>query len=188
MIRSALSHMRARAARFAQDTAGTITAETLVILVPLCWCYFGTFVFFDALRTQNLNQKAAYTIADMLSRQTAGVDDAYIQQMQDLFDYLTLSQGPASLRISSVRYKEDTDEHILQWSRGTKTTGAHTQASLNATANKIPAMPDGDVVIIVETFTEFTPLSSNVGIDPRTLTSFIVTRPRFAPLFNWAGT
>ena len=54
---------------FAKDESGILLAETLILLPLLIWAFLALFVYWDAFRTINVSQKAAYSIADLMSRQ-----------------------------------------------------------------------------------------------------------------------
>ncbi len=71
------------------DDAGSVSVETVIIMPILLWVYVATFVIFDGFRTHNQNVKAAYTIGDMLSRETNAIDNAYLEGLSDVFDFLT---------------------------------------------------------------------------------------------------
>jgi hypothetical protein len=78
----------------------------------------------------------------------------------------------------------------VQWSRSTGTTGTArpqlTTATLQPFAPRIPAMTDGDTVVLVETQVEYTP-ALNYKLTGQTLNQFIVTRPRFTNRVCFVG-
>ncbi len=55
---------------------------------------------------------------------------------------------------------------------------------LQAYKDRIPVMPNGDTVVLVETFMAYTPVFK-VGLDPRWFQTFITTAPRFASCVPW---
>jgi hypothetical protein len=165
---------------FGRDTGGSIPTEGVMAFCFLIWWYIESFQFFDAFRQKNVNLKAAYTIADMISRQTVTIGPTYIEGLGVVFDYLTSSNKPTSIRVTSV-YWDGTDNTYKQvWSYAT-TAGIppHTDASINAKAAQIPAMPVGDTVVLVETFMAYEPIFS-IGLNAMIYDTFITTRPRFA--------
>jgi hypothetical protein len=171
--------------RFLSDTAGSATVEAVLMLPLLCTFYVGTFVWFDAFRVQNTNLKAAYTISDMISRETVPIDATYLNGLNTVFDYLTYSNHPTYVRITTVKCTEDCDDdsaRVLEicWSWATPGRTAHTETTFASFEDKIPLMPLGDTVIFAETFMAYEP-PFNVGIGPQRFENFIVTRPRFAP-------
>ncbi len=42
--------------------------EGVIASTFLIWWYIASFQFFDAYRQKNVNQKGAYTVADLISR------------------------------------------------------------------------------------------------------------------------
>lgn len=169
---------------FAEDMRGSMAAESALIMPLLVWWYIASFQFFDAFRERNINLKAAYTIADMISRE-AQVDTAYLAGLNTVFDYLTSSNHPTRVRVTSLSYNEDTMKYDKHWSRvvgKSATLPEQTTATLNQAQNKarIPTMPNADFVILVETFMAYEPIF-NIGVDARWYETFIVTRPRFSP-------
>jgi hypothetical protein len=57
---------------------------------------------------------------------------------------------------------------------------ALTTTSLQPLATKIPLLADGDSIILVETWAEFTPFM-DVYLTDEEFKQFIVTKPRFVP-------
>ncbi|MGB3313786.1 MAG: pilus assembly protein [Albidovulum sp.] len=176
---SLYSRLKLRTRDFASDTDGNMAVEGLLASTILIWWYVASFQFFDTFRQKNTNLKAAYTIADLTSRQTNAINADFIEGLNTLFDYLTTSDEPTWIRISSVLWDEDEDRYDIAWSYATGEAEGHSTESIQLKANRIPVMPAGDTVILVETYMHFDP-RFNVGIDERWLTTFIATRPRFA--------
>ena len=58
---------------FRHDTRGVVSVEMVLILPLLFWSFAAVATFFDAYRTRSLAEKAAFTISDMLSRETNAV-------------------------------------------------------------------------------------------------------------------
>jgi hypothetical protein len=179
-----------RLKRFLSKEHGVLSTEAALVFPLLLWAYLGLFVFFEAFRTQNINVRAAYTISDMLSRETDPVNPSYIEGLNNIFALLTHSQYPTVLRVSGVRYDSINDSNILVWSYVDGGTGVKqpiTQGSLSSIEPQIPVMGDGDFSIVVETWAGFVPML-NVGIDAQYFENFVVTRPRFAPQVVWSDT
>ncbi len=185
-------HMLLRAARrrlcgFAEDHRGTLTLEFVIVFPLLIVWWVATVVFFDVFRTATANERAAYAIGDMLSRQTETVDDAYIDGLNLVYDYLIDYAGNNSIRATSITFDEDANKYLVQWSRGTRGRPDLSDSSLAALRDYIPIMPDGETVIIVETLLDYEPLWDQVGLAAQTFSSFIVVRPRFAPKVVYEG-
>ena len=99
---------------------GSIPIEGVMAFTLLAWWYIASFQFFDAYRQKNINLKAAYTVSDLLSRETgpvatdpnsAPVDQAYINGMNTVFDYLTNSNRATWVRVSSVYWDDDAQKY-----------------------------------------------------------------------------
>lgn len=182
--------------RFAQDESGSMVAEGVMAFTLLIWWYMASFTFFDALRQKNINLKAAYTVADMVSRETAAINQTYVKGLNTVFDYLTSSKQPTWLRVTSVEWDEPTKSNLVVWScTSDAAKQKHDNASIAALKSRIPVMPDGDTVIVMETFMSFTPIfkigngPANYGmLDPSWFGTFITTRPRFASQVVLSGT
>ena len=169
---------------FRDGTRGSMPTEGVMAATFLIWWYIASFQFFDAYRQKNVNLKAAYTIADMVSRQE-NIDEAYVNGLNTVFDYLTYSQRPTWVRVSSVYWDGTTNQYRKHWSYA---TGAghlpHTDASLDAEKARLPVMPNGDTVVLVETHMAYEPIF-NIGLNARWYDSFIVTRPRVYSCVGW---
>ena len=134
------------------------------------------------------------TIADMLSRETgpiAGdstsvqINQTYVNGLNTMFDYLTNSRQPTWIRVTSVYWDDNDNKYRVDWS-ATSGTGHDemTTYMLQAYKDRIPVMPNGDTVVLVETFMAYTPVFK-VGLDPRWFQTFITTAPRFASCVPW---
>ncbi len=183
--RLAVARVRAAMAAFAADCQGSLSVEAVLALPLLCWFYVGSFVWFDAYRAQTTNARAAYTIADMISRES-GVDTGYLAGLVNVFDFMTVKGGPPTVRISSVRCRGNCDDPSgrqldVCWSwvnrEGRAGLGSGDLAGLDG---RIPMMPLGDTLILTETALSYEP-AFNVGLPTLDLEQFVVTRPRFAP-------
>lgn len=182
---SFLSKLRVIGRRFAANENGAMPVEGVLASTFLIWWYVASFQFFDAFRQKNINQKGAYTIADLISRrQYEPVDSNYIEGMNTLFDYITFSRQPTTIRVSSVFWDNDEEINKVAWSYGTGDTPGLTTAKLQDSANRIPVMAVGDYVVVVETFMAYEPIF-NIGLNAQWFRQFITTRPRFTGCVMW---
>lgn len=177
---SLYSRLKLQTRAFTNETDGNMAVEGLFAAILLLWWYVASFQFFDAFRQKNINQKAAYTIADMISRQNGAVDANYIEGLHTLFDYLTFSNKPTWIRVSSVTWDATMNRYDVAWSYASGASQGHSDASILDQAGRIPTMPQGDFVIIVETNMAYEPIF-NIGLDANWYRTFIPTRPRFVP-------
>lgn len=173
--------MRKFLSRFWRDEAGVVTVET-VIAVPFVALAFGaTYVFFDVYRVTTAGQKAAYIVADNISRQTDPVDADYIFGLNTLHDILARTRNTTRIRVSSIGWSDQDNKFITIWSVNTGVGPALTTALLTENlTNTFPTIPQGETFLFVETSVDYTPLFK-VGISEQTFRQAVVTRPRFAP-------
>ena len=171
-----------RVRRFCADERGTVTIESLLSLPLLLFWYVASFVFFDAFRMMNVNEKAAYTVSDILSRTQPGVElhQADINNMQKLFTYLTQGEGATTMRVTSVSYNTTSTKYSAIWSAGT--TGVTTlpagEITQTAYTDRLPLMYDNETILVVETTLVYTP-PFNVGLGQTQMSAFVFTAPRF---------
>jgi len=176
--------LRQLATRFHRDDNGSITVEAMLVLPFLIWCYLGTFVFFDAFRSQSINVKAAYTMGDTLSRETGYVTPAYMDSLFSLQQFLVDTIEPVQLRVTVFRYEDSDDSYHVRWSQSRGGVTALNNTSLMALQDSLPEMTDNDIAILAETWVGYEPVF-DVGIQPFTFSDLVVTRPRFASQLCW---
>lgn len=166
--------------RFLGNEKGSFTVEAVVIFPILVWAYTAMFVFWDAFRTQNVNLKATYTIADMISREQEPICTGYLQGARSIYAFLNSGHANHQLRVSNVRLVPDADNNPTYefWSYATE--GFVPYTDVLQFQHIIPVMALYDSVIIVSTATDWRPLF-NAGLEPMRLTETVVTSPRFAP-------
>ncbi|NUB44155.1 hypothetical protein GEU84_007160 [Fertoebacter nigrum] len=174
-IRAALLPLR----RFARDQRGAVMTEALITLPMLVWAYLTMFVFWDVYRSMNMVQKASYTIADLISRQSE-VSPADLTGMSRVMEFMLPGDMDAAMRISSVVWDQADNRYEILWSRRVSGTSlsALTTSTLQAHVARLPRMSDGNTVIVVETAVPYSP-AMEMGIDDMTFREFIVTPPRF---------
>ncbi len=173
--------------RFRRNAEGALTVEFVILAPLLLWLFAAIYTYFDAFRQQTVNLKAAYTISDLISRETAELNETYIDSMLEMNKLLVRSNSSLSLRVSVVRWDEDDDRYYLDWSkvRGTA-LDVWTDATISEVEDNLPTMPDQERVILVETRNEMEP-AFNIGLPAMELDNFVFTRPRFAPLVYFEG-
>jgi len=165
---------------FRRNDEGTVMTEALIVLPLLIWAFMAMFVYWDAFRSVNVSQKAAYNISDLLSRQ-AEVDNRFLDGMQSILTYMTPPEQNARIRMTSVQYVAADDRYIVLWSRSpgaAMTALDDTSVQLSSFKDRIPLMSDGHSVVIVETEMDYDP-PFEAGIGARVMEEFVVTRPRF---------
>lgn len=170
---------------FRKSEDGTMSVDAVIVLPFLLWVIAMTYGFWDLFHTKAVSQRAAYTIADTLSRETENVDATYLNGINNVHTYLMQGQHSSRLRVSLIAWNDTDSEFNVIWSKSPDAnwTG-HTDATLALVEDSIPAMNQGDVAIFVEAQVRFIPFMDFM-LDPMTLETQVVTRPRFAPQLVW---
>lgn len=172
--------------RFARDDRGSIAVEAVVILPMMFWTFLALYGTFHSYRTYAVNQKAAYTIADMISRETNPLDGTYLDGTRSLLRYLTASQNAdVTVRVTVVRYNLAANKYERVWSeaRGTEVAAA-SAAEVEGWDNRLPTMPDNEIVIVVETYYDYDP-PFDTGLARHDVYNYVYTRPRYSPQVCW---
>lgn len=169
---------------FARRDDGTIALEAMIILPMMFWAFLSVFSIFDTYRTYSINQKAAFTIGDAISRETAPLDNDYLTGAHGLFEYLAKATGDTALRVTSLRWDAGNNRFTADWSRVRGPRPELTNSDVQDWDTKLPVMPDGERVMLVETWSEYDPPFAT-GLEQREIRNFVFTRPRFAPRVCW---
>lgn len=165
--------------RFVRDEAGTVMAETVIVLPILLWAFLALFVYWDTFRSINTVQKAAYTISDIISREMIALPSSYFDGLRNVMDYMVYDDQEVKMRVTSITYNEDNLQFEVLWSYSPGGALPElTTATLQLLKGRIPAMSDSDFATILETEVLYKPLFK-VYLDEFTQSQFIVTRPRF---------
>lgn len=158
--------------------------EAVIILPALISIYAGSFVFFDATRTDTLAMKATYTVSDILSREEE-VDEPFLNGLAELMTFLVPTDEAPKMRVSLITYNEQgsSDGYKLGWSYASQGSnlGKLTQADLTADTNWIPVMGDDESVVVTESYISYEPIFDLGWATPSVFKHIMVTRPRFAP-------
>ena len=78
----------ARLRRFRSDERGVMATEAAIIAPMLASAVLASFAFFDGYRASGVNMKAAYTVSDMISRETDYITNDYLDGALGLFNFL----------------------------------------------------------------------------------------------------
>ena len=175
--------------RFLRKEDGSLSIEAVFTIPLLAWVIVATYVFFDAFKQLNVSQKATYTVADMISREEAAVNDGYITALHEAFSYLSGQRGGASaLRVSVVEMCEDENGGPpyleLAWSKGRMYDDLTT---LDAIQESIPILSPGEQLIVVESVQRWEPPFAEGLAANYNFRELALARPRFAPKIDFAG-
>jgi Flp pilus assembly protein TadG len=182
-----LSFFKRRLKSFVGDTEGNTTLEVLIFVPFMLTVLAATFSLYDAFRFKSLNTKAAFTIADALSRETNAITPAYLDGMVSTLNFLTRSENAYSLRVSTVQYDADSQSFDIKWSQARGTFTPLQSAELAQMTANLPTLLDNETVIVVETHTTYdTPFQVDAIVTDDLFYNFTFTRPRFAPQLIWS--
>ena len=129
------------------DEDGSVTIEALLIFPLLCWAYLGTFVFFDGVHAQAVNVRTAYTVGDILSRETTPITPELVDSMYSLQGLLQGGDQPRRLRVTLFQYVQSTNSYRLigpSMARGPGLAGLTTAQTVDS--RQYPALKRPGVV------------------------------------------
>ena len=96
-----MRRLKHRFTTFLRNEDGLVLAEALIMMPLLIWGLVAIFIYWDVFRTINMTQKAAYSIADLLSRQKNTIPLAYANGLQNIMNFLTPGGHAVKMRITS---------------------------------------------------------------------------------------
>jgi len=169
---------------FLRDERATVAIEGIIMIPMLFWGYVAMFTFFDAYRQTSVNVKAAYTISDMVSRETTPINPAYMNGAYALLELLTRSPEPTKLRVTVIRWDNVNQKYKMDCSKTKGNIGALTNTAVGGMASKLPVMVHNERLIFIETWSKYSP-PFRVGLQEQDLYNAVFTRPRFAPQVIW---
>ncbi|MCB4455790.1 TadE/TadG family type IV pilus assembly protein [Leisingera sp. McT4-56] len=187
LFRFQSQHLPGSVRSFAKETRGSVTLEFALYAPLLVTSFLTIYTLFDGFRRDSVNLKAAYTVSDLISRETTAINDDYLDSMYEMAKLLIRQDSQLGLRVSVVHWDDADDKYYVDWSevRGTSNT-TWTDVTINTVSEKLPDMPDQERVILVETFNEMEP-AFDIGLPTFNIDNFVFTRPRFAPLVAFEG-
>lgn len=182
---------------FKDDTRGYINTESMILMPVLLWIFMAMWVYFDVFRQQSVNQKASFTIADMMSRETHYINHEYIDNTYRLLQHLTKTEMAEAttvhpdldLRVTIVKWNNQHQRYDMRWSQSRGNAPALAARDVRTWADRLPNMVHNEQLIVVETWEMYHPIG-NVGLGATDLKTFTFTKPRFAPqvVFDANGT
>lgn len=174
-----LKRPRAFSKSFLNDQKGAIAIETVIMIPILVWCYLAMFTIFDTFRQYTTQQKAAYTVSDLISRQATPLDADFLDGAHDLFNALSRSQTGVAMRVTIAEYDLLNQSYEVVWSQTRGGMVSLQSSDIADWNNRLPVLPQDDQIIIVESSSEFRPVFA-VGLADQTINNFVFTRPRYA--------
>jgi len=179
--------MRNLLRKYKDDEDGSMSIELLIVTPILVWALLSTYVYFDLFRVESNSNRAALSIADMLSRETLDIDNAYLNNARSILRELTYEEANPDFRITVYTFRDSDDSYRRRWSRNRGMGSNYNNAALAdlKTDGRLPVLADGDRAILLQTRTQYdAPFSIGLGpftgtnLDDVTFETFIVVRPR----------
>lgn len=182
-----------------KEERGSFSIEAILMFPLLVWGFMAMYVFFEGLRESNINLKATYTVADVLSRETDEIDMRYLNNMNAIYAWLARTPEPPQMRVSVVIWDEASQEHVLYWSRGVGAKEDLIQEWVETNVSPhVPIMPDQASAIVVETWANYEPImlptsdlwifqALNLGWEETEIYNIVVTAPRFTDQLKFEG-
>lgn len=172
---------------FRKSEGGSLSVEAVLIVPFVIWGYLANYAFFHAYRTHAVNQKIAYTIGDIISRETNPLDSAYLTGSRQMLAYLTANTvDNVAIRVTSVRYDANNDIYKRDWSEKKGWEPPLSNNDVKNLRDYLPVMPHNERVVVVETFVKYDP-PFNTGLTNDEIHNFVFTRPRYAPRVLWSS-
>ncbi|MGH1451880.1 MAG: TadE/TadG family type IV pilus assembly protein [Paracoccaceae bacterium] len=184
LMRRTATQLGRRLSRFRKDETGVMAVEAAVIAPMLAAAVLSSFAFFDGFRASGVNMKAAYTVSDMISRETDFINDEYLDGALGLFNFLSKSQDSAKMRVTVVRWDGNNNIYKLDWSKVRGGPAALSNTDVRNMADKLPVMVHNERMILVETWTTYD--SFKEVFPQQEFYHYVFTRPRFAPQVVWS--
>ena len=186
-----------------RDEDGSMSIEFILTFPLLALWLMGSFVWFDAYRSNSQTAKVAYTMSDMASRYNS-VDETDMAEIFAVHKTLLPNRvAEGYVRVSSICWNGD--EHRVVWSYVGDDTYAAAKAAYEADpdnnpiprlvpltdaeipVNLMPTMSVNDSIILTDVYGRWVPLADWVGLSETTWTNRLVTRPRFVTMIPYEG-
>jgi Flp pilus assembly protein TadG len=169
----------ARLTRFRRDETASVSIET-VMWVPFLvsvWVFlFSAGAAYNALIG---NTNSAHAISDVVAWQTRVLTAEDLDGLNDLHGVISQAEAGTDVRVSTLRYDAEAESFALLGSITADTEPALTQQQVDSLTPKLPAVPDGDQLIVVETWLDHAPLSGILAASYR-FHQVSTVRPRLA--------
>ena len=176
---------------FWHDTAGSYAIETVLVLPTLIWGSLSALTYVDGYRTQTMNLRITYSLADFLSRQQEEVGPKFIDGLGRVHQFMTNDTDPTHLRVTVIYCNEidrcdnlDHDRRLVWSDSSEKGAPELTQATLASIEPYIPVLASSDTAIIVETWLDYTP-PFTIGLPNSRFYNRVVVSPRFVPQLGY---
>ena len=175
----------ARLRSFARETKATASVEAAIIFPAVFWAYAAMFTYYEAYRAQAVAEKSAYTISDMISRETQPITPAYMTNARNIYKDLSgLSPGETAMRVTLLRWDGPNKKFKVDWSKRRGDIPRLRTRDVGDYDLLLPTLIHNERIILVETASDYKP-TFTIGLDARVIETFVFTRPRYAPQIVW---
>ncbi|MEM8580588.1 MAG: TadE/TadG family type IV pilus assembly protein [Pseudomonadota bacterium] len=169
--------------RFWFDNHGGAVVEMGIILPVMLLLFVAGLVAQDSVRMAYLNNKAVYTVSDMVSREDELIDGGYFNGLHSVYRYLIDQRFPTGMRITTIECtanctNEETRVLEVCWSQTTAGLAQLTTEDIEAYNAKTPLFAEGDTLLMTEAFLDYSPLIDNALMPTQTYEAIAFTRPR----------
>lgn len=166
---------------------GTAAVE-LIAAVPMFALIIGlTTTSYGYFKASSRDAKAAYAMADAISRETRNINPAFMTTLRQMHSFITDSDDGVGFRISVVDYSPYKKDYRIRWSRKRKDGPIEIpDASLERLRPNLPKLANFESILVLETFLNHQPFKSDVGLKPVTFRHVAISRPRNGPQICWS--
>lgn len=173
--------------RFWGDKRGSGALEFAIFFPGIAFLIGAGYSMFDAYQDKAINTNAAYTISDVLSRETDPITNDYMDGLHEMLQFLAQSDDQVGLRVTMVRWNKHKQQYRRDWSKTRGPLYPLKNRDLNTTlVENLPTLLHNERVIVVETSTLYDPPYNVLDLDGQEIYNFAFTRPRFAPKLVWS--
>lgn len=178
---SIVRKLRIHLKRFKRSEDGLITIEAVLMVPVLFWSLTASYTFFNSYHQSARNLKAAYAVADIISRERGTITSTYVETLYSLMQNMVEERSDMNMRISFLRYDKPDKRHYVLWScaRGADFTTKWDNGNIHQLEDRLPTMPDNGKMIVVETSNLYRPpFKLLVTRPPYYMNNFVFTHPR----------
>lgn len=162
---------------------GAIAIELLgVVLMFGAAASFSTTAF-GYYKSQSRDAKAAYAVADAISRETQNITPAFLDTLHELHKFTTVAKAGSALRITVVDYDPRTADYRIRWSRS-RAEGLQLNSdvlTVDELRPRLPTLANYESIVVVETYLNHEPFSGHFGMAPILFQHVAISRPRNGP-------
>ncbi len=162
--------------RFAKDEDASITMEFVIVTPVMVLWWIGSMVFFDAFEARSGAARSAYTIADLISRQTE-TTNSYIDTLLVLQNRMRPREPVGTVRVTEI-YRDASGDLSVVWSYSTSGLGSALLVD-DIPLGIMPILNNESYVMLIDTTIPYIPLSDIIGIPAQTWNNRIYINPRF---------